>query len=251
MIPVKSPAELDAMRRSCRATAGVLEAVAGRVAPGVTTRELDELAREMIRDTGGTAAFYGYRGYPAHLCVSINEEVVHGIPAARRINPGDIVSIDIGIVLDGFVGDCATTVAVGVEDPDVRRLCRTTREALKAGVARAVEGNRLSDISHAVQSRAEEEGFSIVRQFVGHGIGREMHEEPQIPNFGPPGKGPRLKAGMTLAIEPMVNMGGSAVQVLEDDWTVVTRDRRPSAHYEYTVAVGRDEPEILTPVPDF
>lgn len=246
MISIKKNDELECMRQSCRKVAKVRSALADRIAPGVKTRELDALAREMIADLGGTPTFYGYHGFPGRVCVSINDEIVHGIPGDREIETGDIVSIDVGVTYNGFVGDCATTVAVGKIDPQVERLLETTKGALESGVAQAVEGNRLSDISHAVQTRAENDGFSVVREFVGHGIGREMHEDPQIPNFGRPGRGPKLKAGMTLAIEPMVNMGKAAVKILDDGWTVVTRDGFPSAHFENTVLVGKERPEVLT-----
>ena len=216
------------------------------VAPGLTTRMLDGLAAKLIERMGGTSAFLGYRGYPGNICLSIDAEVVHGIPCDRRIELGQIVSIDVGVVYKGFVGDTATTVMVGVTDPDVVRLVRTTEQALKDGIRMARDGARLSDISHAIETCAARAGFSVVRDFVGHGIGRKMHEDPQIPNYGPPGKGPKLKTGMTLAIEPMVNMGGYAVEVMEDGWTVLTVDRKPSAHFEHTVAVGEDGPEILT-----
>jgi methionyl aminopeptidase len=247
MIPCKTPDELEKMRISGGMTARVLDAVAERVAPGVTTGELDAYAAELIKGMGGTAAFYGYHGYPGHLCVSVNEEVVHGIPGKRIIQQGDVVSLDVGVWFNGFIGDCATTVLVGDVPKKTRKLIQTTRQALLDGIAKAVQGNRLSDVSHAVQKRAEGDGFSVVRKFVGHGVGREMHEEPQIPNFGPPGKGPLLRAGMTLAIEPMINLGTHKVKVLNDGWTVVAADRKPSAHFEFTVAVGRDGPEVLTP----
>jgi methionyl aminopeptidase len=200
----------------------------------------------MIEVLGGRSAFLGYHGYPGNICISIDDEVVHGIPCERIIELGSIVSIDVGVVIDGFVGDTATTVMVGVTNPDVVRLVKTTEHALAEGIERAKAGGRLSDISHAIESAATQSGFSVVRDFVGHGIGRQMHEDPQIPNYGDPGKGPKLKAGMTLAIEPMVNMGGYAVEVQKDGWTVLTADRKPSAHFEHTVAVGDDGPEILT-----
>ena len=224
MIPIKTRDEIGRMRASGRIAAEVLDAVAGRIAPGVPTAELDEFAAAMIRERGARSAFKGYRGYPGHICVSVNREVVHGIPGPRRIEPGDIVSLDVGVVFDGFVGDTARTVMVGVTDERVARLVLATEQALWAGIARAVDGGRLSDISHAIESTASAAGFSVVRDFVGHGVGRAMHEEPQIPNFGAPGRGPRLREGMTLAIEPMVNLGGSAVRTLDDGWTAVTQD---------------------------
>ena len=246
MIPIKTPSELDAMRRVNCMTARVRDALAAKVRPGITTLDLGDAAFELIRDLGGVSAFYGYHGYPGQICVSVNDEVIHGIPGRRVIREGDLVSIDVGIAFEGFIGDCAVTVAAGEADEEKTRLMRVAREALDAGIAKAVAGNRLGDISHAVQSVAESAGFSVVREFVGHGIGRDMHEEPQIPNFGKPGRGPKLKAGMTLAIEPMVNAGVAKVRVLDDGWTAVTADGRPSAHFEHTVAVGISAPEILT-----
>jgi len=246
MIPVKSASELERMRASCRVAADVRRAVAEKISPGVTTSELADYAGELIEEAGGTSAFLGYRGFPGKICVSVNEAVVHGIPGPRRIAVGDIVSVDIGVTLDGFIGDTATTVMVGVSDPEVMRLVATTEKALAAGVDMARAGLRVSDISHAIQEVVEACGFSVVREFVGHGIGRDMHEEPQIPNFGPPKRGPKLKPGMTLAIEPMVNLGAAGVEVMDDGWTVLTRDRTPSAHAEHTVVVRDGAPEILT-----
>ena len=246
MIVIKSRDELRQMRESCRRAAQVRDELVRSVAPGMTTRMLDALAAKLIEKMGGVSAFLGYRGYPGNICLSIDAEVVHGIPCERRIEFGQIVSIDVGVVYGGFVGDTATTVMVGVTDPDVVRLVRTTEQALADGIRMAKDGARLSDISHAIETCAVHAGFSVVRDFVGHGIGRKMHEDPQIPNYGPPGKGPRLKTGMTLAIEPMVNMGDYAVEVMKDGWTVLTADRKPSAHFEHTVAVGEDGPEILT-----
>jgi len=246
MIRIKTPDELARMRRSGRLAAEIRDALAARIEPGVTTRELSELAGEMMRAAGATSAFLGYRGYPGQICVSVNEEVVHGIPGTRRIRMGDLVSLDVGVALDGYVGDTATTVAVGVANPETLRLVAVARQALAAALAAAQPGARLSDVSHAVEATAVAAGFSVVREFVGHGVGRALHEEPQIPNYGPPGRGPRLKPGMTLAIEPMLNLGGAAVDVLEDGWTVVTRDRLPSAHVEHTIAVADGGPEILT-----
>ncbi|MBN1676474.1 MAG: type I methionyl aminopeptidase [Kiritimatiellae bacterium] len=246
MIIIKSQQQLAQMRGSCRIAAIVRDTVARKVGPGVTTRELDEYAEELIGGFGAKSAFLGYRGYPGHVCISVNAEVVHGIPGARRIRLGDIVSIDIGVRYDGYVGDTATTVMVGVTDPEVMRLVQTTEEALYAGIEKARPNAKLFDISHAIESTAVGGGFAVVREFVGHGIGREMHEEPQIPNFGEPGRGPRLKPGMTFAIEPMVNLGGAEVEVLADGWTVLTRDRKPSAHFEHTIAVREGRAEVLT-----
>ncbi len=249
MIIIKTPEELDHMRASGRLAARIRDELARAMAPGVTTGELDAYARELMAKAGARSAFFGYRGFPGHICASINSVVVHGIPGPQRIQIGDIVSIDVGVVLDGFIGDTATTVMVGVTDPRVIRLVRTAEDALEKGIAKAVAGARLSDVSHAIQHTAESAGFSVVREFVGHGVGRSMHEEPQIPNYGPPGRGPRLKAGMTLAIEPMINLGAAEVEVLADGWTVMTRDRLPSAHVEHTIAVMDGHAEILTLAP--
>lgn len=246
MIIVKKPDELAAMRISGRKTATILHKVAAKVAPGVTTKELDEYAAELARKEEGRCAFFGYHGFSGHICSSVNEEVVHGVPGRRVIRDGDIVSIDFGLVYGGFVGDTAVTVAAGEIDPEWRRLLDVTKQSLEAAISKAVEGNRLSDISNAVQVCAEGAGFSVVRDFVGHGIGREMHEDPQIPNYGPAGRGPVLKAGMTFAIEPMINLGVHKTETLQDGWTVVTRDRLPSAHFEHTIAVGKEKAEILT-----
>ncbi len=246
MIPIKTPAELERMRASNRIAAEVLRVLVGYVRPGVSTAELDTLASEEMARRNARSAFLGYRGFPGHICVSLNEEVVHGIPGPRVVRIGDLVSLDVGVVHEGFVGDTATTVAVGVSDPRAMRLLAVAEAALAAGIAQARAGRRLTDISHAVESVATAAGFGVVRDFVGHGIGRRMHEEPQIPNFGAPGRGPRLAAGMTLAIEPMLTMGDWKVRVKEDRWTVVTADGLPSVHVEHTVAVGEDGPEILT-----
>ena len=216
------------------------------VQPGLPTIELGNFAKKYIREQGGASAFYGYHGFPGQICVSINDEVVHGIPGRRIIREGDIVSIDTGINFEGFIGDTAVTVAAGKISEENQRLLDVTKASLDAGIARAVEGNRLGDISHAIQTVVEDAGLTIVREFVGHGIGRTMHEDPQIPNFGKPGRGPRLKAGMTLAIEPMVNIGKAKVKVLDDNWTAVTTDGSNSAHFEHTVAVGKTAPDILT-----
>jgi methionyl aminopeptidase len=246
MIKIKTAKELDAMRVSGKKTATILHKVASRVAPGVTTKELDEYAAELAREQDGSCAFYGYHGFSGHICSSINEEIVHGVPGTRVIRDGDIVSIDFGLIYGGFVGDTAITVAAGDISSEWQRLLDVTKSSLQAGISKAVEGNRLSDISNAVQGIAEGEGFSVVREFVGHGIGRELHEDPQIPNYGPPGRGPVLKAGMVFAIEPMINLGTHKTETLKDGWTVVSQDRHPSAHFEHTVAVGKDKPEILT-----
>ncbi|MDF7801367.1 type I methionyl aminopeptidase [Pontiellaceae bacterium B1224] len=249
MIIIKKPAELAAMRIAAKKTATILHKVAAKVAPGVTTKELDEYASELAKKAEGRCAFYGYHGFSGHICSSVNEEVVHGVPGRRVIKDGDVVSIDFGLVYGGFVGDTAVTVPAGEIDPEWKRLLDNTQECLAAAIEKAVEGNRLSDISNAVQVVAEAGGFSVVRDFVGHGIGREMHEDPQIPNYGPPGRGPVLKAGMTFAIEPMINLGVHQTETLNDGWTVVTKDRLPSAHFEHTIAVGKEKAEILT-IPD-
>lgn len=246
MIPIKTPAEIERMRASCKVAAEILRTVAAMVEPGRTTKELDDAAGELIARHGGKSPFLGYKGYPGNICVSVNEEIVHGIPGKRRVQYGDVVSLDIGIILNGYVGDNATTVAVGVVKPRTQDLLRVTQLALEAGIAQARDGRRVGDISHAVQTVVESHGFSVVREFVGHGVGRKMHEDPQIPNYGRPGEGPKLKPGMTLAIEPMINAGVSGVQMLSDGWTVVTADGAPSAHFEHTVLVTEAEPDILT-----
>ena len=246
MIIIKTAEELARMRVSGQLAARVRDRLAAHIAPGMTTSEVDSYARELIAGLGARSCFLGYRGYPGHVCISVNDEVVHGIPGPRRIAVGDIVSLDVGVLYDGFVGDTATTVMVGVTDPEVIRLVRVAEQSLVAGIAQAVAGNRLSDISHAIETVATAAGFIVVRDFVGHGVGRRLHEDPQLPNYGPPGRGPRLKAGMTLAIEPMINLGRPEVETMQDGWTVLTRDRRPSAHVEHTVAVLDGHAEILT-----
>ena len=246
-IELKSPADLERMRRAGRLAAQVLETVGRAVAPGISTKELDRLAEKFIRDAGGVPTFLGYRGYTASICASINEEVVHGIPHPKRIlREGDIVGIDVGATLGGFVGDTAATFPVGKISEEAERLLRTTRESLEKGIAAARVGNRLGDISSAIQQVAESRGYSVVRDFVGHGIGRNMHEEPSVPNYGTAGSGLRLEAGLVVALEPMVNAGTWRVQVLKDGWTVVTEDNRLSAHFEHTVAITDQGPEILT-----
>jgi len=246
MIIIKSESDLEGMRASGRITAKIRNAVAEKVGPGVTTGELNDYAAELMKANGAESAFLGYRGFPGHICVSVNEAVVHGIPGKKRIKLEDIVSIDIGVKYNGFIGDTATTVMVGVTDPEVIKLVKATGVALKTAIDISVSGNRLSDISHAIEAVAVKAGFKVVREYVGHGIGRKMHEEPQIPNFGLPGHGPRLKEGMTLAIEPMINMGCSEVEVHTDGWTVLTLDRKYSAHFEHTIAVRSGVAEILT-----
>ena len=247
MIVCRSAAELDRMREAGRLVGEVLTELAAHVAPGVTTADLDDLAEKRIRRAGATPAFKGYHGYPATICASVNEEVIHGIPSGRRIlNEGDVISIDVGASLDGYFGDSAITLAVGQVSEDAATLLRVTDESLYKAIEVVKPGGRISDIGHAVQKHVEAYGFSVVREFVGHGIGQKMHEEPQVPNYGEPGRGPRLTEGMVLAIEPMVNAGKAAVKVLADGWTAVTRDGSLSAHFEHTVAVTADGPWILT-----
>jgi len=246
LIVLKSEDEINRMAESCRIVAEVLEGIKKIVAPGVTTKELDEFAESFIRSKGARPAFKGYRGYPASVCTSVNEQVVHGIPSPARLADGDIISLDIGVYYRGFYGDAAVTLPVGRINGPAEKLLAVTEKALEAGIDRAVPGNRLSDISSAIQACAESEGFSVVRNFVGHGIGRELHEEPQIPNFGRAGEGPRLREGMTLAIEPMVNAGGWEVVILSDGWTAVTKDGSLSAHFEHTVAITKKGHDILT-----
>jgi methionyl aminopeptidase len=242
----KSWAELQTMARACRIVVDALDALEAAAVPGVTTKEMDRIALESIEKAGARPAFLGYRGYPATLCISVNEEVVHGIPGGRRLREGDIVGLDLGCVVDGFFGDAARTVAVGRVSEEAQRLMRATREALFAGIDASRPGNRVGDIGHAVQTLAEGYGYSVVREFVGHGIGTSLHEEPQVPNYGPPGRRERLVPGMCLAIEPMVNVGGPEVEVLADGWTAVTRDRSLSAHFELSVAVTPFGPWILS-----
>ena len=247
MIICRSAAELERMREAGRLVGDVLMELAAKVAPGVSTAELDELAERRIARAGGTPAFKGYHGYPATICASINDEVIHGIPSGRRVlAEGDILSIDVGAALDGYYGDSAITLPVGKVSEQAATLLRVTEEALYKAIERVRPGGRLSDIGCAVQSHVEAYGFSVVREFVGHGIGQRMHEEPQVPNYGAPGRGPRLAEGMVLAIEPMVNAGKPAVKVLGDGWTAVTRDKSLSAHFEHTVAVTAGVPWILT-----
>lgn len=246
MIILKSADEIAAMRRAGRIVAECHAELKAWVVPGVTTQELNDKVAELIVRRGGIPAFLGYQGFPAAICTSVNEEVVHGIPGPRRLEEGDIVGIDIGVILDGFHGDAAYTYSVGEIDAATRKLLQVTEEALYQGIEQVKVGQRLSTVSHAIQTHVEAAGFSVVRQFVGHGIGRRMHEEPQVPNFGSPGRGVRLRAGMTLAIEPMVNAGVYEVNVLDDGWTVVTADGKNSAHFEHTVAVTADGAEILT-----
>ena len=246
MIVLKSQQEIAYMREAGRIVAETLELIRQAVKPDVTTQELDRIADEYIRERGAIPAFKGYNGFPGSICASVNEEVVHGIPGPRKLKNGDIISVDIGTLINGFYGDAAMTFPVGEVAPEVAQLLKVTEESLYKGIAQAVADQRLYDISHAVQIHAEEFGYGVVRDYVGHGIGRKMHEDPQIHNYGAPGRGPRLKPGMTLAIEPMINMGTYEVKTLRDNWTVITRDKKWSAHFEHTIAVTDGEPEILT-----
>jgi len=246
MIELKNANQLSRMRNAGRIVGETLALMRELAKPGVTTLELDRMAEEYIRAQGAIPAFKGYNGFPATLCTSINEQVVHGIPGLRCLESGDIISIDCGAVIDGFFGDAAVTLPIGEVSQDLQKLLKVTEESLMLGIAQAKIGNRLYDVSYAVQTHVEANGFSVVRDYVGHGIGRAMHEDPQIPNFGKPGRGPRLEVGMALAIEPMVNMGTYEVQTLKDHWTVVTKDKRPSAHFEHTVAITENGLEILT-----
>lgn len=251
MIPIKNPEGIKRMRESCAIAATVLARLKEQVRPGITTKDLDEIGRDFIASLGARSACHGYqlqsRRYPAYTCLSVNEEVVHGIGSLKRIlRDGDIISLDVVVEFNGYIGDNATTVAVGAVLPRTAELLKTTEEALHVGIKQAQVGNRIGDISHAVQTYVEARGFSVVREMVGHGVGREMHEEPQIPNFGRRNSGEKIKPGMTLAIEPMVNLGAYPVRTLSDGWTVVATDGQPSAHFEHTVLTTDSGPEILT-----
>jgi methionyl aminopeptidase len=250
MIPIKSAREIEKMRQACRTASDILDRVSELVRPGISTKEVDEAAAVFMQEAKVKSAFLGYRlghrVFPGNICISLNDEVVHGIASQRRIQYGDIVKLDIGVIEDGWVGDTATTVAVGMIDERVDQLMRVTENALERAIRIAREGTRLGDICAEIEDEARRNRFSVVREFVGHGVGRKLHEEPQIPNYGKRGSGPRLKAGMTLAIEPMINLGTAAVRLLDDGWTVRTADGMPSAHFEHTVLITRDEPEILT-----
>lgn len=246
MISIKSPREIELMRIAGKIVGETLELLREVIRPGITTLELDTIAEAYIRKSGGIPSFKGYNGFPASICSSVNEQVVHGMPGPIVLKDGDIIGIDIGAIYDGYHGDAARSYGIGQIDDERKKLLRVTEESFFKGIEYALSGNRLSDISHAIQKHVEANGFSIVRDFVGHGIGTNMHEEPQIPNYGLPHKGPRLVAGMALAIEPMVNQGKYAVKVLKDGWTVVTADGKPSAHYENTIVITNGEPEILT-----
>ena len=237
------------MRAAGRAAAIILDRLAGMVVPGITTGEIDAAAAVFMADLGCRSAFLGYRNFPGQICISVNEEVVHGIGNTRRLAYGDIVKIDTGVILDGWIGDTATTVLCGVVDPETERLCTATKAILEGAIPFAVAGRRLGDLCNYIESEAQRMGFGVVRDFVGHGVGRNLHEEPQIPNYGRRGSGPKLKAGMTLAIEPMINLGAEGVRILDDRWTVVTADGKPSAHFEHTILVTENEPEVLTCLP--
>ena len=250
MIIRKSTAEVEKMANAGRIVADTIAVLRDHIRPGVSTGELDELAEEYIQSQGGISSFKGYRGYPAAICTSPNDMVVHGIPNGRTVSEGDILSVDVGVILDGFVADSAFTFAVGEISADAERLLEGCQAALAAGIAQCRAGNRLSDVSHAIQVATEEAGFSVVRSLVGHGIGRAMHEDPQIPNYGPPGRGPELQPGMTFAIEPMINAGGPDVYLHDDEWSISTLDGSLSAHFEHTVAVTDDGPKILTVTPN-
>jgi methionyl aminopeptidase len=246
MIPIKSEREIEKMRESCKSAASVLDKLAMLVRPGVTTGEIDEAATDFMSDENCRSAFLGYRKFPGNICISVNEEVVHGIGGSRRIQYGDIVKLDVGVIKNGWVGDTAKTVPVGAIKPACSRLLAVTEDILERVIPLATAGSRVGDISAFIEDEVLANGYNVVREFVGHGVGRNLHEEPQIPNFGRKGTGPRLKPGMTLAIEPMVNLGGAAVRTLDDDWTVVTADQSPSAHFEHTVLITKGEPQILT-----
>lgn len=247
MIVLKTTRELALMREACRISAGALKVAGEAVEPGISTAEIDKIAYDYIKKCGGEPNFLNYGGFPATACISINDEVIHGIPSKKRIlKKGDIVSLDLGAKLDGYNGDNAATFAVGDISSEAKRLCDTTKESLYIGIKKAVAGGRLGDIGSAIQSYCEERGFSVVREYVGHGVGTSLHEDPSVPNYGTPGRGVRLLPGMTIAIEPMINQGSAAVKQLSDGWTVKTRDGKLSAHFEHTVAITADGPKILT-----
>ncbi len=247
MIILRSRTEIEKIRTSCAIVAEILDRLVENIRPGVTTWDLNAFSEELAAKKRAKPAFKGYHGYPYALCASVNEEVVHGMPSKqRRLKPGDIISLDFGVVVDGYYGDAALTVPVGEISAVAVRLCTITEECLYEGIAKAVSGNRLSYISHAIQDYVEQRGYSVVREFVGHGIGQHLHESPQVPNYGPPGKGVKLKPGMVLAIEPMINVGAPDIEILEDQWTAVTLDRKLSAHFEHTIAVTENGPLILS-----
>jgi methionyl aminopeptidase len=250
MIPIKSVREIEKMRQACRTASEVLDRVSEIIRPGISTKEIDQAAADLMAEAGVRSAFLGYRlghrVFPGNICISLNDEIVHGIGSQRRVQYGDIVKLDIGVVQDGWVGDTAATIAVGMVDERIERLLEVTQSALQHAIGHACAGARLGDLCAAIEEEAVRHHFSVVREFVGHGVGRKLHEEPQVPNYGKRGSGPRLKPGMTLAIEPMVNLGSPDVRLLDDGWTVCTADGLPSAHFEHTVLITKEEPEILT-----
>ncbi|MBN1223150.1 MAG: type I methionyl aminopeptidase [Candidatus Aminicenantes bacterium] len=246
MIIYKTDQEIRTIKKSCQIVAQILYDLGKMVKPGISTRELDSFAEKQTLKMGAVPAFKGYRGYPATLCTSINEEIVHGIPSSRTLREGDIISLDFGVIYDGYFGDAARTYPVGEITPRAKHLIETAKKAFYKGMSQVKSGNRLSDISHSVQQHVEDQGFSVIRSFVGHGIGLSLHEEPQIPNFGPPGRGPKLKPGMVLALEPMISIGGWEVEILSDNWTAVTKDRSLSAHFEHTIALTQSGAVILS-----
>ena len=249
MIVLKTTRELSLMKEACVISAGALKAAGAAVEPGVSTEEINRIAHDFIVKNGAIPTFKGYNGYPAASCISINDEVIHGIPSKKRIiKAGDIVSIDVGATFNGYVGDNAATFAAGEISPEAQRLCDTTRESLYEGIKAAVAGGRIGDIGSTIQRYCEERGFSVVREFTGHGVGKQMHEDPSVPNFGTPGRGVRLLPGMTIAIEPMINMGGAGIRQLPDGWTIKTRDGSLSAHFEHTIAITSNGPVILTKI---
>ena len=245
-ITIKSPVELIAMKEAGRVVAATIQLLVSSLEPGINTKRLDAIASREIRRLGASPAFKGYRGFPATICVSLNQEIVHGIPGGRIIRDGDIVSMDVGAIVDGFYADAAVTAPIGKVSPEAERLIESTRQSMEMGIKQAVVGNRVGDISAAVQRFAEGRGYGVVREYVGHGVGRALHEEPSIPNFGEPGKGPLLRPGMVIAIEPMLNVGGWRTRVLKDEWTVVTADGTLSAHFENTIAITEEGPQVLT-----
>lgn len=246
MIPIKNEKEQEKMRAACGAAAEVLDRAASLIRPGVTTKEIDLAAADFMADLKCKSAFLGYRDFPGNICISLNEEVVHGIGGERRIQYGEIVKLDVGVILDGWVGDNAITIPVGAVDAQTQRLLEVTEAALEKAIPLAVANRHLGDLCAAIEEEVVANGYSVVREFVGHGVGRKLHEEPQVPNYGRKGSGPKLKPGMTLAVEPMVNMGKETIKILQDGWTVVTADGKPSAHFEHTILITHGEPEILT-----
>ena len=246
MIIIKNEREIEKMRIACACAARVLDRISALIRPGITTGDVDAAAAEFMAEEKCKSAFLGYRKFPGHICISVNEEVVHGIGGARRIQYGDIVKLDVGVVKDGWVGDTAKTVPVGAIRSDWSRLLSVTEEVLERAIPMATAGRRLGDLCAFIEDECVANGYNVVREFVGHGVGRSLHEDPQVPNFGRPGTGPRLKAGMTIAIEPMVNLGTASVRTLDDNWTVVTADGQPSAHFEHTILITKENPEILT-----